>query len=111
MPTRKPSEKKVAKKMIKRGATTVSKVKNSPNTPKSVGGSKSRMVKASPNVAPNKMKRKSVTSLGKSVNKDDFKKFLKYSEGEDRSSLKNIKKLTKLSTTARVSSAESKYKR
>ena len=47
----------------------------------------------------------------KKLNKDDFKKFLKYSEGEDRSSLKNIKKLTKLSTTARVSSAESKYKR
>jgi capsid protein len=111
MLTRKPNEKRVAKKMIKRGATTVSKLENSPKTPKSVGGSESRMVKASPNVAPNKMPRKSVTSLGKSVNKDDFQKFLKYSEGEDRSSLKNTQKLINLSTKARVSSAESKYKR
>jgi hypothetical protein len=111
MPTRKPSNKRVAKKMEKRGVTTVSKVKNSPKTPKSVGGSKLRMVKASSKVAPNKMPRKSVTGLGKSVNKSDFEKFLKYSEGEDRLSLSNIKKLSKLGTQARVSSAKSKYKK
>jgi len=69
------------------------------------------MVKSSSRVAPEKLKTATVKKLNKSIDKEAFRKFLKYSEGEDRTWLSNLKKLTKLGNNARVSSAESTYKR